>query len=376
MAARDRRNPNFAGGDLTLSEVSERLAAMGHSVTYVCSSLPGLKHEDVVFGVRVLRFGSLWTASLRTFFYYIKNRGKFRVVLQEALGGLRIPYFSPLYVRKPLVAVWYQRNDRIFRYQYNRIVAAFLDILEYAVAKVHRNRLVLCPSKRSLSDLEELGFDRRLIRTYTPGIDESVLARSSQALQSRREDMLVWIGKIRKFKCPHHAIMALDRVRKSVPDCMLIIAGYPEDRRYLNHLKEISSKLQLNNALIFRFRISEEEKGMLLLKSKVLLITSPVEGFANVASEANACGTPVVATYGIPSDVVTNDVNGFRVPFGDVEAMATACNRILLDSNTFDRLSKRGIELAKGRDWNQTTSTFLGVMEEASMNSQNRADNA
>jgi glycosyltransferase involved in cell wall biosynthesis len=296
--------------------------------------------------------------------------------LQEALGGLRIPYFSPLYVRRPVVAVWYQRNDRIFRYQYNRIVAAFLEILEYAVAKVHRNGLVLCPSKRSLSDLEELGFDRRLIRTYTPGIDESVLARSSQALQSRREDMLVWIGKIRKFKCPHHAIMTLDRVRKSVPDCMLIIAGYPEDRRYLNHLKEISSKLQLNNALIFRFRISEEEKGMLLLKSKVLLITSPIEGFANVASEANACGTPVVATYGIPSDVVTNDVNGFRVPFGDVEAMATACNRILLDSSTFERLSKCGIELAKGRDWNQTTSTFLGVLKEASMNSQNRADNA
>lgn len=187
--------------------------------------------------------------------------------------------------------------------------------------------------------------------------------------------MLTWIGKIRKFKCPHHAIMTLDIVRKSVPDCMLIIAGYPEDWRYLNHLKEISSKLQLNNALIFRFRISEEEKGMLLLKSKVLVITSPVEGFANVASEANACGTPVVATYGIPSDVVTNDVNGFRVPFGDVEAMATACNRILLDNTTFERLSRRGIELAKGRNWDQTTSTFLGVLEEASMNSQNRADN-
>src|SRR6266849_3101923 len=376
MASRDRKNPNFAGGDLTLTEVSERLAAKGHSVTYLCSSLPNLGHEEFIRGVRVVRFGSVWTASFLAFFYYVRNRRKYKVVLQEALGGLRVPYFGALYVRKPLVAVWYQRNDRIFRYQYNRIVAAFLRTLEYAVARVHMHRLVLCPSKRSLTDLVEMGFDRLLLRTYTPGIDESVLARSSQALQSKREDMLMWIGKIRKFKCPHHAIMALDIVRKAVPGCILVIAGYPEDWRYLNHLKEISSKLQLNNALIFRFRISEEEKGMLLLKTKALLITSPVEGFANVASEANACGAPVVATYGIPPDVVTNDVNGFRVPFGDVEAMATACNRILLDDSTFERLSRRGVEVAKGRNWNQTTSTFLSVLEEASMNSQNRADNA
>ena len=376
MASRDRKNPNFAGGDLTLTEVSERLAAKGHSVTYLCSSLPNLGHEEFIRGVRVVRFGNVWTASFLAFFYYVRNRRKYKVVLQEALGGLRVPYFGALYVRKPLVAVWYQRNDRIFRYQYNRIVAAFLRLLEYAVARAHRRRLVLCPSKTSQSDLEEMGFDKLLVRTYTPGIDESILARSSQALQSKREDMLMWIGKIRKFKCPHYAIMALDRVRKTVPDCILVIAGYPEDRRYLNHLKEISSKLQLNNALIFRFRISEEEKGMLLLKTKALLITSPVEGFANVASEANACGAPVVATYGIPPDVVTNDVNGFRVPFGDVEAMATACNRILLDDSTFERLSRRGVEVAKGRDWNQTTLTFLTTLEEASMTSRKRVENA
>jgi glycosyltransferase involved in cell wall biosynthesis len=374
MASRDRKNPNFAGGDLTLTEVSERLAAKGHSVTYLCSSLPQLRHNDFIRGVRVIRFGSVWTASLLAFLYYVRNRGKYRVVLQEALGGLRVPYFGPLYVRKPLVAVWYQRNDPIFRYQYNRFVAAFLRILEYAVARAHRRRLVLCPSNRSLLDLEGMGFDKQLIRTYTPGIDESVLARSSQASQSRREDMLMWIGKIRKFKCTHHAIMALDKVRRAVPDCTLVIAGYPEDWRYLNHLKEISNKLQLNNALIFRFRISEEEKGMLLLKTKALLITSPVEGFANVASEANACGAPVVATYGVPSDVVTNDVNGFRVPFGDVEAMATACEKILLDDDTFERLSRRGVELARGRDWNQTTMSFLASLEEASVNTRNLVD--
>ena len=72
--------------------------------------------------------------------------------------------------------------------------------------------------------------------------------------------------------------------------------------------------------------------------------------------------------------MVTNDVNGFRVPFGDVEAMATACKKILLDNDTFERLSRRGVQLARGRDWNQTTMTFLASLEEASINTRNLVD--
>ncbi|MBO0889246.1 glycosyltransferase, partial [Candidatus Bathyarchaeota archaeon] len=196
-------------------------------------------------------------------------------------------------------------------------------------------------------------------------IDERVLARSAEAFQARRENMIAWIGKIRRFKCPHHAIMVLDRVRKMVPSCTLTIAGYPEDRAYLHYLKEIATRLGVSDAVIIKPRISEEEKGRILLKSKALLVTSPVEGFANVASEANACGTPVVATYGIPSEVVTNNVNGFRVAFGDVEAMAIACDKLLEDEETFERLSKQGVELARNRSWSRTAETFLSTINEA-----------
>src|SRR5690348_10600438 len=98
MAARDRRNPHFAGGDLTLTEVSEHLAAKGHSITYLCSSFPGLKHEELIRGVKVIRFGRIWTASIFAFLYYLRNRGKHEIVLEEALGGLRLPYFGSLYM--------------------------------------------------------------------------------------------------------------------------------------------------------------------------------------------------------------------------------------------------------------------------------------
>lgn len=370
FASRDRGNPGFAGGDLTMTEVSEHLVARGHQVTYVCSKFPNCEPVDNIEGVDIVRVGSLWTTSFRAFLFYVKNRHRFETVLQEALGGLRTPYFAPLYSKKPFVAVWYQRNEKIFRYQYNRFVAALLGMLERVLGKIHQDILVLCPSKQSQRELQQLGLHESLTRVYTPGMDERVLARSSEAFRSERQNKIAWIGKIRRFKCPHHAIMVLDRVRKTVPGCTLVIAGYPEDRTYLNYMKDVASRLGVSDALSFRPRISEEEKGTLLLKSKALLVTSPIEGFANVASEANACGTPVVATNGIPSDVVTNNVNGFRVAFGDVNAMAIACETLLQDRETFERMSKQGVELASQRSWTETTSTFLSALEEVSHKTQ------
>jgi AraC-like DNA-binding protein len=54
LASRDRRNPGFAGGDLTMSEVAEHLAASGHEVTYVCSRFFGTSYSDVIRNVRVV----------------------------------------------------------------------------------------------------------------------------------------------------------------------------------------------------------------------------------------------------------------------------------------------------------------------------------
>jgi hypothetical protein len=55
--------------------------------------------------------------------------------------------------------------------------------------------------------------------------------------------------------------------------------------------------------------------------------------------------------------------------------MAAACERILLDNDTFERLSRRSVQVAKGRDWNQTTTTFLAALEEASMTAHNEIGN-
>src|SRR2546426_912673 len=365
LASRDRRNRNFAGGDLTLTRVSEYLASRGAFVTYLCSGFPGGKKEEIINGVKVLRLGSLWSTSFWAWTFYLKNRQSFDAVLQEAIGGLRIPYLAALYVRRPFVAVWYQRNNLIFRFQFNKVAAEVLRFLEFGLAIAHRSKLVLCPSKRTIADLSGLGLRTERLRLYVPGLDEEILKLSPEASLSEREDLVIWLGKIRKYKRTQDAILTMDRLVKTIPSSRLLIVGVPEDKKYLDYLRELRDRLDLKEVVGFKFGVSEEEKGQLMLRAKAVLVTSPIEGFANVVSEANSCGTPAVVTDGVPSDVVIQGLNGFRVRFGDLDAMVDACNLLLTDSLTFNKLSKASVECAKGRSWGRTAETFLSAIEDA-----------
>jgi glycosyltransferase involved in cell wall biosynthesis len=202
------------------------------------------------------------------------------------------------------------------------------------------------------------------LKLYVPGIDEEILRRSPRAFLANREDLLVWLGKIRKYKCTQDAILTMDRLVKVVPSSHLLIVGIPEDQKYLAYLQRLRSRLNLEKTVGFKFGISEEEKGNLLLRAKAVLVTSPIEGFANVVSEANACGAPAIVTDGVPYDVVVQGENGFRVPFGDVEGMAEACRIVLTDSQMFAKLSKASVECARDRSWDKTTETFFRTLED------------
>lgn len=363
LGSRDRKNRNFAGGDLTLSEVSERAASKGISVTYICSRFRGASKRETTRGVNVVRLGNLWTTSILAFLFYLKNRQSFDAVIEEVIGGLRIPYFAALYVRKPMVAVWYQRNDLIFRFQYNALAARALQMLEYALALAHRSSRILCPSLRTIRDLESLSLHSEHMTRYVPGIDEKVLKLSDLALTSQRDELLLWLGKIRKYKRTQDAISVMSRVVKTVPSSKLLIAGIPEDEGYLRGLRLMIDALGLEDAVDFKFGISEEEKGQIMLRTRAVLVTSPIEGFGNVVSEANALGTPAIVTEGVPLDVVRDGFNGFRVEFGDLDRMADACKLVLTDNPTFKKMSKAAVSCAKNRSWDTTTETFLAVVD-------------
>jgi glycosyltransferase involved in cell wall biosynthesis len=363
LVYRDFKNPNAVGGDFYLWELARGLAKLGNKVTLLCSSFKGAKSLEIIEGVEINRINSVWRLPLRIFNEYLKkSKGNFNVIVEEAIGGQRLPYFGTIYVKEPLVAVWHQRHNKVFREQYPFPIAIFLSLLEFFQALLYRNRTIVTPSEGAKEKLMSLGFKYEKVKVVYDGVGSIF---DSAETKSARENVLVYLGKLRRYKRPDHAILALVQVlKRAKKPCKLIIAGKASeiDRGYIDWLRNLANRLNVGDLVEFRINISEEEKLKLLEKSRLLVQPSPVEGFSIVVAEANRCGTPVVASDGVPRDVVINGLNGLVYRFGDIDALAMNIVRLIDDDVLWDKMSKDAHQWSQQFTWENSVAEFLKVL--------------
>jgi glycosyltransferase involved in cell wall biosynthesis len=341
LATRDWFNPATTGGDNTLWENARYLASVGHRVTYVASMYPGAASRERVHGMDVVRLGGVHSLWLRTFLYYTMHcRGKYDVVVAEGFGGSRIPRLTPLYVREPIITSWHQVHRELFIAQYPRGVAILLSGFERIAAWIHRNTWVQAYTKEWKEEFSRLGFRREKVFVLPVSIQAEWLQETRTG--TNRNANILWIGKLRRYKCPHHAILAMQEVLKVVPRSRLTIVGRHDDLDYEESLRQLTRTLNVEKSVEFRFGVDEVEKRRIILESRALVLPSAVEGFGIVVLEANSCGVPVVASDRVPEGAVKDHVNGLRYPFGDIDALAQRLIELLRDSELHSSLAAGG----------------------------------
>jgi glycosyltransferase involved in cell wall biosynthesis len=357
LATRDSAHPGVAGGDINMWECARYLASKGHNVTFVASKYPGSPHEETLDGVHIVRLGGIRTLWLTSFWFYItKGRNKCDVVVAEGFGGSRIPRLTPLYVKEPILTEWRQVHRRLFEEQYARPVAIGLTLLERATAFFHRKTTVLAYTPEGKEAFVRIGFRPENIVVVPVSIRSQWL--STVPAGSVEAPNIIWLGKFRRYKCPHHVILAMREVASVIPQSRLIVAGRHDDTRYETGLRRLVARLGLNSNVEFQFDLTEEDKMSALKRSRVMALPSSVEGFGIVVLEANACGVPVVASSGVPESVVGDGINGLRYPFGDASALARSLLRILTDDDLYRRLSAGGLRSAPLFTWERAGSAF------------------
>ncbi|HEY8172294.1 MAG TPA: glycosyltransferase family 4 protein [Dehalococcoidia bacterium] len=90
-------------------------------------------------------------------------------------------------------------------------------------------------------------------------------------------------------------------------------------------------ELDLGAHVTFTGRLSNDELVRAYNEAAVMVSPSLYEGFGLPAAEAQACGTPVVATTaGAFPEVIADGVTGMLVPPGDARAIADAVQTLLL----------------------------------------------
>jgi glycosyltransferase involved in cell wall biosynthesis len=353
--------------------IAKRLVQQGHRVAILCNRYSGGKEEEVIDGVQIMRIKGGLLRALRNFHYYYKHfRGIFDVVIEEAEGPAG-PFFASLYVREPLIILWHQRGKKIFLNQFPLPVALLLIILDYIFALSVKGRFIVVPTLERARELIALGIDDEQIRIVNGGVELKEFVTSIHSCVKVDKPFFLVLNKIREYKCFHHAIYAFQKLLKKHPECKLVIAGRRGSYSYETRLRDLVKKTGLSEKVYFFINISEEEKFWLLSNAHALIVPSPVEGFSLVAVEANSVGTPVIASDGVPSEVVSHGINGLIYPFGNIDALAETMMRLLEDENLRQQLSKNAHRLATRFTWERSARAFGQVLTEAILDQNRRA---
>ena len=128
-------------------------------------------------------------------------------------------------------------------------------------------------------------------------------------------------------------------------------------------LKKLTQQLKLENKIEFLGLVSDKEKAKLLSQSWGVLQPSMIEGWGITVIEANASGTPVIASNvaGL-RDSVADRITGVLVEVNNVEAFSSAMTDFITDKSYRELLSKRAYVWAQDFSWEKSANQFFQIL--------------
>jgi len=162
--------------------------------------------------------------------------------------------------------------------------------------------------------------------------------------RSRTQKRLIHISNFRPVKRVLDCIRILAEVRKEV-DAELHMVGDGPDR---GPAERLARELGVERHTTFFGKQNHVER--LIPLAHVLLLPSEMESFGLAALEGMACGVPPVSTRvgGIP-ELVTDGVDGFLEPVGDIPAQARRVIEMLCDDDLYGKMTQNARKTATRR---------------------------
>jgi len=340
----DLENPQGGGAETHLHEILERLAAMGHEVVLLCGGWPGCPPRVTRHGVEIHRVGTRQTFALHARAYWDRHlKARDFDVLYEDIN--KIPLYTTRWGARRVVAVVPHLFGAAAFQELNPLLAAAVWLAERPIPWLYRDVPFQAISESTADDLVARGLRRELVAVIQPGVSFDYY--TPDAAVRSDTPTFSYLGRLKKYKGVDLVIRAFARVQRR--DALLEIAGAGDYRPQLEHL---ARSLDLGHRVRFLGFVSETEKLDLLRRSWAVALASPKEGWGLTNVEAEACGTPVVASDspGI-RESVRNGETGFLVPHGDVTALAAAMDRLAASPALVDQMGARARAFAETFTW-------------------------
>lgn len=229
-----------------------------------------------------------------------------------------------------------------------------------------RAHLILADSENTRQDvIELLDIPPGRVEVLYAGVDERFRPIGETAEVRTRyrlpERFILSVGTLEPRKNYERLIEAFALLKGRVPsasDVKLVIVG--QKGWLYEGIFAAVERLNLQGEIIFSGYVADEDLPALYSAAELFVYPSLYEGFGLPPLEAMACGTPVVASSAPCLPEVLGDAALFAPP-DEVEAMASAMERALLDEGLRHQLREKGFSRAKAFSWEKSARKLLEV---------------
>ena len=214
-----------------------------------------------------------------------------------------------------------------------------------------------------------------IVRVVAPGVDlynftpKRKDARTNMGIDKSKL-VVSFVGRIQPHKGPEVLIRAINELMVHNPelrsDLQVLITGGASGVR--NHedirMRELVTWLKLDDVIKFLDPVSREALPDLYRSSDLVCVPSYSESFGLVALEAQACGTPVVASaVGGLRTAVADGISGVLVDGHNPKAWSSVIARLLMEPQRRILLSMGAVEHASHFGWDVTARRTLDIYD-------------
>ena len=216
------------------------------------------------------------------------------------------------------------------RWSNDQLVQAVVQRRAYLLAQIQRARAIISPSCFLRDMFQSQGVRHSRFYFSRVGLDMDRWEEAGPV--TRGEGLHIgYIGQVARHKGVDVLVEAFLRLRvpQGQPPPQLVIYGNME--QFPAFVRQLRRRVVGRSDVIFAGRFDHAQIRRIHAGLDVLVVPSIwYENSPNVILEAFACGTPVVVTgLGGMAELVSDGVNGFHFPIGNVQELARVLQRFL-----------------------------------------------
>ncbi len=353
LADRDWTHPQGGGTGVNVYENLTRWAQWGHHVTLVAGEYPGcLLVEQVTPNLVVHRMGGRGSVFPRAAGAVLRGLGRDADVVFEVING--ITFLTPLWLRKPRVALVHHPHRDLFIGEFGRRRGRFLSaVLEELPLRLLYRRVpfltISATARHELVTIDGVPADHITIAHCGVGVAPEVRVGRSPG------PTLLYVGRLKAYK---RIELLLDMLTE-LPGVTLDVAGHGDHGETLDD--EIARRGLGSRVRVHGF-VDEQTKTELYQRAWIHVTVSASEGWSLTVMEAALCSTPsaAMAVGGLRDSIVDGETG---ILADDLPELRRRLSELLADTALREAMGAAARRRSQTFTWERTAATTLGVIQ-------------